>query len=532
MLKASLLVALFTALPALAQYHDLLATEDGNTVFFQAATGINSSGWFQAQQMKGTAITGSLADINADGSLKAYADYGERYCGIIGSSCFIRPNCSASFSIAGLAREWSNTNRTLIRLNPTGDFAWISQTSGCSGIGSPPLSPTLNGIYDLRTRQLTAAVENARLTTERVGRLVITDTGSALVFTGGIQLNWLSATGLERIRHTDSAFEAVTDRSGTNIVYNETNGGTLHWIANNQDDKLSFQGSAPALTPNGKILVFLDPQGTPQAYTRASGVLQALANEPASSFTIGGNFAFIVNGQGQIIRRDLTTSNQTLWLQSSPEIRSIYASLSSTSYVKCAYVCYGPLEPGYSLSPGMFVLVQGRFLNRTGIIATLNGRDIPVSPLSDTSAWFQLPTIDPTFVDLMIIRDFQAVVSFKTTVAVDSASIACLATVHQDFARPVTAANPATVGKVVHVYATGAPIANVVPYGEPNPTDRAIPLPILPVLFDPAYSEVLFFGLAPGLIGIEQLDLRINAVPNPAAHSQAFGCDVIPVALP
>ena len=84
----------------------------------------------------------------------------------------------------------------------------------------------------------------------------------------------------------------------------------------------------------------------------------------------------------------------------------------------------------------------------------------------------------------------------------------------------------------MHVYATGIRLAGVIPDGTPNPTDHAVPLSDPPTLFDPAYAELLFAGLAPGLIGIEQLDLRVKAVPDPAGYPRAFGCDLIPVTVP
>ena len=530
MLKLSLLIVSLTALPAMAQYHDLIATEDGSTVYFQAATGINTSGWFQAQQLAGAPVTSSLADINADGSTKASSFNSARHCGFAGSTCFLQPDCRAGFSVAGVGGDWSNSNRTFIRLDHTGNFAWIAQTSGCPSLSERELAPTLNGIYDLRTRQLLAPIGDTQLANQRIGRRAITDTGRALVLTG-FQLNWLGATGLQRIRHTDRAFEAVTDRTGANVVYNEKDGGTLHWIANNQDDTLPFKGSAPALTPDGKKLVFLDLQETPQAYTRQTGAVQAMSEGPAASFTVGGNFVFAVSKQGQIIRGDLTEGSQTLWLGPSPEIYSLYAN-SSTDLVSCIIVCYGTPEPGYFLSSSMFVLVKGRFLNRTGMTATLKGVDTPVYPLSETSAWFQVPSLDPSFTTRLVqISDSKALVPFMTAVAMSS-NVVCLATVHQDFSRTVTKADPASLGEVVHVYATGIRLAGVIPDGTRNPTDHAVPLSDPPTLFDPAYAELLFAGLAPGLIGIEQLDLRVKAVPDPAGYPRAFGCDLIPVTVP
>jgi uncharacterized protein (TIGR03437 family) len=85
----------------------------------------------------------------------------------------------------------------------------------------------------------------------------------------------------------------------------------------------------------------------------------------------------------------------------------------------------------------------------------------------------------------------------------------CFGTLHQDFDRLVSKDDPAISGEIVHTFLTGLRGASPVPYSVPNPTNHLVPVTDPPALGDPTAANILFFGLAPGLIGIEQLDLQI-----------------------
>jgi uncharacterized protein (TIGR03437 family) len=103
----------------------------------------------------------------------------------------------------------------------------------------------------------------------------------------------------------------------------------------------------------------------------------------------------------------------------------------------------------------------------------------------------------------------------------DRSSIAAL---HEDFSAPVTRGRPARAGEIVHAYGTG--FGTVDPRPETGVSATAAPLsktvdPIVCSLAqgnDPVPVEVLYSGLAPGLIGVYQIDLRLPAdVPVPEA---------------
>jgi uncharacterized protein (TIGR03437 family) len=86
-----------------------------------------------------------------------------------------------------------------------------------------------------------------------------------------------------------------------------------------------------------------------------------------------------------------------------------------------------------------------------------------------------------------------------------------IAAAHEQFDRLVTPDDPARPGEIVHVYGSGfGPVDPVPPLGEPAASHP------LSVLRDPVEcriqnqsAAVLFAGLAPGFIGLFQLDVRI-----------------------
>jgi uncharacterized protein (TIGR03437 family) len=97
---------------------------------------------------------------------------------------------------------------------------------------------------------------------------------------------------------------------------------------------------------------------------------------------------------------------------------------------------------------------------------------------------------------------------------------------HEDFGSLVSPNSPARAGEVIHVYGTGfGEVSPPVPTGEAAPGD---PLSRVGGDFqcslqssdqEPELSDVLFAGLAPGLAGVYQIDVRIpSSVPGTEAR--------------
>jgi hypothetical protein len=520
-------VALAFAPVLSAGYSNLIATADGTTVYFQVV-GFGPESWYALRTPAIEPVNLPLADVSASGAVVASALDAERYCGFAGSSCFLQPDCQADFSIQGPGIQTGNSRRrTFVRLDRMGAIAWIDQDSGCGGLGLPPLPPALNGLYDSSTLRQIAPARGAKLANQRHGRRVITDGGRALTFVG-IQLTWLDAAGSHPIRHVAGAFEAVTDQMGDSIVYTEAPAGELHWIGA-QDDDLGLSGSAPALSDDGRTLVYLAADGSLQVYDRATQVVQQLGADTYVSFMLSSDAIFAVTSDDRLVRIEVASGAASDLLQPFPEIATVAAPSGGPI---CPLVCYGTPKPSFAVDPGMIVALRGRNMDQPGWSARFKTSgadvvaDIAINVRSEKAAWFQVPSdldvSNSSGVQNLEIYNPNLPFNFGAQVSVADTAIACFATFHEDFSRRVLTDDPASLGEIVHLFLTGL-------HG-----DGAVNVP---ALADPGAVEVVSSGLVPRLIGIQRLDLRILRAQSDQQFSlfnnvPAFGCAPPAVAAP
>jgi len=504
------------AAPALSgAYSDLIATSDGSAVYFRIRTGPATLSWYVARGAVLTFIPGGVADIDASAAILASTQTFERSCGFAGSSCWLADYCQATFDLQGPGFHYSNRFNTLARLSRSGQYVWIDQAD-CKALGRTP-PPQYNGLYLSSSLAPVAAQGAACLANGRQGRRAVTDRGQALTLAGA-QLQWLDAGGVHPIRNVNGAFEAVADAQGANIVYVEAAFGKLHWLTGPDwlaatDLDLGLDGAAPALTDDGARLLFLAADGSLQVYDRAAAAVRRLGSGRYSAFTLGGPYVFAVTLDGRLVRLDLASGASTDWLAPFPEIDSVGAPVVPPG--QCPYVCYGETDYGRVVTPGMVVTLDGAALGGAGWRVRTAGIEVPLHPLSDTSAWFQVPNAIPTGGDLQLLEisnpDFPIAYSMKIS-AQDRLAV-CLGIAHQDFSRLVSPAGPALRGEIVHVFLTGLRGTEAVPDGVPNPTDHLVPIANPPALTEPSAFQQLFFGFAPGLIGLQQLDIRVLSPP-------------------
>ena len=535
----ALVVFLLSVRALTAAYSNLIATSDGKAVYFAAATGPAANTWYLARGTPAGVtlepITRSLADVNADGSIMAWSTSYPRSCGFAGSSCWLADWCQAAFGILGPGFSNGNSRyQTLVRLDGGGSLAWIDQKT-CQSIG--PATAPLSGLYDSATLRLVAPSGKAVLANQRYGRRVLTSAHQALTLAGP-QLQWLDTSGAHPIRNVYGADEAVTDAAGANVVYLEGFAGELHWLSGPDwlgaaDEDLHLQGSAPALTPDGTALVFLARDGSLQLYTRAAGSVRTLAPGTYLSFTVAADAAFAVTAAGALVRIDLASGVSATWLAPFPGIQSVDAT--NRRYFTespCLYICYAPEDFGVFADPGMIVTLHGNSFGQTGWRVRTAGAETLLVPAGDVSAWFQVPGRLPVTGQLQAVEIYNPDHPLRYTMMVEIVTgiPVCLATAHQDFSRAVDANDPAMPGEVVHVFLTGLQGTEAVPDGAPNPLDRLIPVANPPPLADAAALQPVFFGLAPGLIGIQQLDLLVlGNTTDIFAEPRAFHCAAPPV---
>jgi len=83
---------------------------------------------------------------------------------------------------------------------------------------------------------------------------------------------------------------------------------------------------------------------------------------------------------------------------------------------------------------------------------------------------------------------------------------------HADFSALINAQSPALPGEAIHVYFTGlGPVSPPLASGLAAPLDRLSAATQNPDCRSSPPSEILFAGMAPGLVGIYQVDIRLSA---------------------
>lgn len=499
--------ALFLAsLPLSATYSNLIAV--GNkTVYFKAPTGLVEEGWFAVTDGRVVQISQPVGD--AAGQVTAFSTYGDRYCGFSGSTCFLASICSANLSIKGPRVDTTVSNhRTQVRLDRSGSIAWIDQDRFCFGLGRPTTAP-LNGLYDAATLRLIAPANGAKLANLHSGRRLITDRGAVLTFSG-LQLQWLDANGSRTIHHVNGAYEAVTDALGENVVYAEDTIGALHWIAG-QDENLGLIGSAPALSDDGSKLYYLDADGSIRSYMRSTALVQRLGSGTYSEFSVAGDSLFAVTADGHLMRISTATGEEIKLVDRAPQIRSVDLPAVGLG-ISCVLVCYGPQIPWFYLGQGMLVVVRGTGFGPGWWVSSPGAADTPLQTIDSATAYFVAPAAPQQGSPARAVEIYhpQHPIRLRVMVFTATNAVRCLGMLHENSSRPVTPDDPAVSMEIISVYATG--------------------LNALPVLSDPEAAAILYFGPAPGLTAIQQLNLRIERAWDVSERSLfngliSFGCE-------
>lgn len=225
-----------------------------------------------------------------------------------------------------------------------------------------------------------------------------------------------------------------------------------------------------------------------------------------------GNVAFLVTAEGRMVAVDVANG------------LTIQTLVAPSAYVRS----FPTLLPG-SLArlTGTFSRTRNAFTSRL----LLDGLDVPVVSVNDREIGVQVPwevnapgqsafrvegAVDSPFRqnELVQIRSMSPV--FEPLGAGET-SLFPFKAIRGDFGGLVTS-NPRP-GEVIVVYATGlGPVIGSVQTGQPAPLDRAFAIQgQFRCRFNPysEYAETLFAGLAPGLIGIYQINLRLPPGPDP-----------------
>lgn len=500
--------------------------------------------------------------VSSDGSLQAFV--GRRDC-IGGSAC------------AGV-RQYETT----ILGAPVGDLPRVHGAVQFSEDGrfvlrfdSPELaSAGPSALVDLETGDETAISGHYQGTPPEVGRVVAND-GS--VVSGGFIVKLFPGSQLHLIRDTAGVDvndvrqetgerDAIIDPAGRTVVY------VARWrYPNNAFTRLRVydvetgakrtlaEGLGdfwqPVMSDDGQRVLFLTTAqfererrvGRPQAYIiSVDGTgLRALTDEPSGirTATLSGNgeVAFAVTGDGRLIRLDVERGETTEALPRRIDLTPVgelgcgdFGAFVGGSLRRLGGLGYsrpdgtpepfrilfeGVEAPVVEATPGeVWFQVPWELAGRRNVPFQIEA-DVPSGPFEqpETQSLVNIALGHPCIFDLPD--------EYGTEGAFGATRFALAA--RSDFSGLITPSTPARAGEIVNLFGTGfGPVDQPVPTGEPAPAER---LSRLTSDYScqalgagaPAEVAVLFAGLAPGAVGLYQIQLRLPsplpAIRNPGA---------------
>jgi len=268
------------------------------------------------------------------------------------------------------------------------------------------------------------------------------------------------------------------------------------------DDRDSFQAT---LSRDGQWVAYLSTIGSAAQvfFSRIDGSAwkQLTAREDGIAETTlsgDGKTVFAVAGDGSMLRIDTASGSTTTLVGFTPRLAS-----------------------AGNVTPGSLDTLQGTGLE--GASVQIAGLTAPVVTRSSTAIWFQVPWEAPLGSQSLTVPEggapyFDDAVPYSLDFFAPQAlplSSAGTIAIHSDFGSLVTSANPAALGEIVHIYLTGGgAVSPPVATGTPAPLAPLswITTPVSVVANGQQPLHVLFFGLAPGLVGVWQMDVVMPAM--------------------
>ncbi len=465
--------------------------------------------------------------VSADGSVFSYTAYVT--CNG-GGSCISYPSNSTSF-LTGAGGTSALTLSGEADISRNGRFVLNYLTTCC------PLQPTPDviQIHDFQTST------NFRLPlppSER--RQAVTSSGTALLLnsqTGSVAI-W-SPQSARALSTAETPKSAILDNLGTWIVYEA--------FAGSQADLRGFEIATghDVLLASRPLQYWYSPAFDSSISNDATTVLYLAApqsGQPSQVWTIhpdGTGRRQLTTFSQDVSEAVLSGNGQTAILATGGQIVSIdIATGAVRELIATTPTCYHatPLVPGsLAVLPGTGLVPSTQAASAplptepAGIQVLINGTPLPLLSVSSTEIWFQIPfeaspgTIVRSTVDYgspfggCSIAD---PISAREPVFVSDSSGNTIF-VHQDFGGLVTPQMPAQRGEVVIGYALGlGGVAGTVATGVPTPSDQLFPLisPFscyLSIAVGTGVGRSGDTGLAPGMIGIYQVNIRL---PDPLPY--------------
>ena len=545
-----LLTTLFAS-AALAQFSQLRPTDDGSQVYFlstlplTAEAQLNLPATGAIYRFQGGSITrvtdppASPANcgldchsqgnpqISGDGSVFSYTNY--TYCG--GHvACLVGSTTGASTVVVGGKPYATLTGDAQVSAN--GRFVYSAQVYPPS---VAPAQANVSQLLDLQTGTTYPVPIMAASS-----RQTLTNDGRVLLFPNPfgqtLSLALWSTQGLLPIATAEQPVTAIISPNGAWVVY-ETSGPTIRHLravnlSSGNDVLLAISGSSfgASISNDGSEVLYLRVPGiaqTVQAFTihpdgTGNTQLTNFAQAVDEAVIAGsGAIAFAVTG-GRLEQIDVPGGAVQELIGRTPVCTAMTVSLVPGSIY--------PLD-GTAMADSTASAPTPLPTSLGEVRMLANGAAWPILSVTPFEVWFQVPFETATGSQITLRLDHASLFEgcpAQSIPVVDRYgsffSPSGLVAVHQDFSGLVGLASPAQPNEIIHTYATGVgAVTPAMTTGVPTPIGQlfpaAQPLQCYMLAGNVAVAgpplNVTFAGLAPGMIGVYQVDVQIPYVQFP-----------------
>jgi uncharacterized protein (TIGR03437 family) len=516
------------AFPALAQFSGLATTTDGSQLYFssplQLTGSADTSSYAKIFRYDGTNFylyahlamvqsTGPSITSNYYSLTSPFVSGNGATTGYVGVADCTDCRLSAlpaqtTFEFAGALGELVLPGQCDVSTN--GEFALCDLTEGDS-LRNQPADVVLIDLASFRTSPM--------LQTYCWGdRHYMTASGSVLLYVNSALTLWSPSSGAQPVGLTLPPPVLGTcpmiSSDGSLIVHVSGTSPTslfLFNVANRTDTPLVVN---PAFATHGITVLSIsdDARWILGGFSDGSGGQLAIVDSTsgaAKQLTFGsdgvqtatlsgdGTIAYLATLNGKLLKID-TQSGVTQSLLANQPIVTSYDPPVAGSLNRI-------LGSGFPNSPQVLI----------------NGAPVPIVSSTATEISAQIPWETPAGTVTLQVSALAA--TFQQVIQIPMEAVAATQLgqpIHQDFSGFITAASPAEPGEIVQFYFTGlGPVAPRVADGEPSP---ASPLSQLTPPLQTSWEflgggmnqgppQVLYAGLAPGLIGVYQVSIQLPA---------------------
>lgn len=541
---ATSLALLLNALPATPQFQHLATDYTGSRLWFTTDLPARGSGqqayariWMADAQGRVTIAAeraSSVArriltrpQISADGAVFAYD-----------AAVYCQPGttCRGADPLHGIIATRGGETAIEGRIHLSRSGRWVLRESYLFFAPASQIE-----IIDRQTGTRRQIPVSSSTYMEGVGR--ISAAGSALVYANGLWLirpdgsyTPVAAYGLDPDAEPSRWFSVrtprvVMDDAATLVAYETTSGQRDIYVVQPGDEGshrvIASEAWGPALSADGNQLAFISPaNGMPQAWliaTTTGAERRQITRDPAgiaeAVLSGDGNVLWAVTLAGRIIRTELSSDT----VQEIIPHTTVIASDPFGFPIRVAAGAIGRIT-GRGLASTYGVSGFPLATELSGVRLVSDGQPLPLLSVSPEEIRFQIPwewtgrhTVSlPSTKSPFEDRPSRVIEAGSAAPEFLYSSSGLPIIIHEDFRGLVTQDDPARPGEILHFYVTGlGPVSPAVRTGEPAP---ASPLSFvtgqLHIFWQGSLPtnmprpEVLFAGLAPGMAGVYQLDVR------------------------